>query len=163
MLDSLESCSACELQCRHLQRWAQAGYLAVHVSGVQTQGKLQLCQQDKQRTYKRTQSRAVIHTSPHICGILLENLLVLLVTGTVQVVCQLFVKCFSSVKVVGSCTAGFWTSVPVWVVKQALNHRGILFDAHGRPNLAPEVGQGVLLGENGQSSQGPGQGLCLFG
>jgi len=29
--------------------------------------------------------------------------------------------------------------------------------------LAPEVGQGVLLGENGQSSQGPGQGLCLFG
>jgi len=33
----------------------------------------------------------------------------------------------------------------------------------GRPNSAPEVGQGVLLGEDGQASQGPGEGLCLFG
>ena len=33
----------------------------------------------------------------------------------------------------------------------------------GRPNSAPEVGQGVLLGEDGQSGQGPGKGLCLFG
>ena len=31
----------------------------------------------------------------------------------------------------------------------------------GRPNSAPEVGQGVLLGEHGQASQGPGEGLCL--
>ena len=33
----------------------------------------------------------------------------------------------------------------------------------GRPHSAPEVGQGVWLGENGQPSQGPGKGLCLFG
>ena len=29
------------------------------------------------------------------------------------------------------------------------------------PNSAPEVGQGVSLGEHGQASQGPGEGLCL--
>ena len=130
MLDSLESCSACILVCRHLQRWAQAGYLAVHVSGVQTLEKLQLCQQESKKLVSAL-NLGLWFTPVHISAAYsFKTRLCCWFTETVQVVCQLFVNCFSSAEVDGSCTAGFWTNVPVWEVKQA--HRGILFDAHRR-------------------------------